>query len=106
MDNLTGSSPTWLTILSQDEIMANIIQNGKEIEHQPHEDIYLSLLSSIISQQLSTKVARVIKNRFLDLFPERYPEPLLVAAQPDEVLRSVGLSFQKLGYIRNVAAFA
>ena len=96
----------WQSVLLKDEVLANIIRDGKEIEQQPHEDIYLSLLSSIISQQLSTKVARVIKIRFLALFPENYPVPGLVLAQPDEILRGVGLSFQKLGYIRNVAAFA
>jgi DNA-3-methyladenine glycosylase II len=102
------SSPVanWQRVLLQDEILAAIIRSQPEIEQLPHEDIYISLLSSIISQQLSTKVARVIKTRFYNLFPENYPLPALVLAQPDEVLRSVGLSFQKLGYIRNVASFA
>ncbi|GEO04581.1 DNA-3-methyladenine glycosylase [Adhaeribacter aerolatus] len=96
----------WEAVLLKDKVLANIVRNSPGIEQLPHEDIYLSLLSSIISQQLSTKVARVIKSRFLALFPENYPDPALVLAQPDGVLRSVGLSFQKLGYIRNVAAFA
>ncbi|KAA5540129.1 DNA-3-methyladenine glycosylase family protein [Adhaeribacter rhizoryzae] len=104
MEDFSGSD--WQKILLQDEVLANHIRNSPAIEQEPHKDIYLSLLSSIISQQLSTKVARVIKSRFLALFPDNYPEPSLVQAQPDEVLRSVGLSFQKLGYIRNVAAFA
>ena len=106
MENFSPALPDWQRVLLQDKILGNIILSHKEIEQLPHEDIYLSLLSSIISQQLSTKVARVIKNRFLSLFPENYPVPALVLAQPDEILRSVGLSFQKLGYIRNVAAFA
>jgi DNA-3-methyladenine glycosylase II len=86
--------------------MAHLVQTGEEIIEEPHEDIYRSLLSSIISQQLSTKVARVIKGRFLALFPDQYPLPELVLAQPEDTLRGVGLSFQKLGYLRNVAAFA
>ena len=98
--------PAWQEKLSQDPVMANLIQTGKNIDQEAHEDIYLSLLGSIISQQLSTKVARVIRNRFLDLFPAGYPQPEAVLAQPDETLRSVGLSYQKLGYIRNVADFA
>ena len=106
MENVYPAYPDWQSVLLQDKILGNIILSQKEIEQLPHEDIYLSLLSSIISQQLSTKVARVIKNRFLSLFPENYPVPALVLAQPDEILRSVGLSFQKLGYIRNVASFA
>jgi len=102
----SNSMPAWQEKLSQDPIMANLIQTGKSIDQEAHEDIYLSLLGSIISQQLSTKVARVIRNRFLDLFPAGYPQPKVVLAQPDETLRSVGLSYQKLGYIRNVASFA
>ena len=100
------SNPDWQEILSRDPVMATLIQTGKKLDQEAHEDIYLSLLGSIISQQLSTKVARVIRNRFLDLFTNGYPEPKAVLAQPDETLRSVGLSFQKLGYIRNVATFA
>ena len=96
----------WKKVLQNDEVIAKIINLGQDIEHQPHQDIYLSLLSSIISQQLSTKVAKVIKERFLNLFPEQYPKPELVVAKTDEELRSVGLSFQKIGYIRNVATFA
>ena len=96
----------WQAKLSLDPTMANLIQTGKSIDQEAHEDIYLSLLGSIISQQLSTKVARVIRNRFLDLFPGGYPQPEVVLAQTDETLRGVGLSFQKSGYIRNVASFA
>lgn len=96
----------WKSILLKDQVLASIFQEGTEIKHQPHEDIYVSLLSSIISQQLSTKVALVIKNRFLALFPDNYPAPDMVLNQPDETLRSVGLSLQKTGYIRNVAAYA
>ncbi|RDC62599.1 DNA-3-methyladenine glycosylase family protein [Adhaeribacter pallidiroseus] len=98
-------TPPWRMVLSQDPVMAAIINRCPEILPVPRTDIYLSLISSIISQQLSTKVAAVIKNRFLNLFPERYPEPERLQNLPDETLRSVGLSYQKLNYIRNVAAF-
>ncbi|MGV3504191.1 MAG: DNA-3-methyladenine glycosylase family protein [Adhaeribacter sp.] len=106
MKSKTAEAPAWRQVLNQDPVMAGIISQGAEIIQQPHEDIYLSLLSSIISQQLSTKVARVIKARFLALFPGEYPQPGLVLEKNDEELRAVGLSFQKIGYIRNVAAFA
>lgn len=106
MSAIPPSAPEWQQLLRLDPVMAQLIRNGQEIVQEPHEDIYLSLLSAIISQQLSTKVARVIKARFLNLFPDQYPQPALVLALPEETLRGVGLSFQKLGYIRNVAAFA
>ena len=97
--------PEWKQVLIQDPVMATIIDQNQEIVANPHTDIYLSLLSSIISQQLSTKVAAVIKNRFLNLFADNYPDPAILLALPDDTLKSVGLSFQKLNYIRNVALF-
>jgi DNA-3-methyladenine glycosylase II len=100
------ASSTWQTVLAQDPVMAQLIQQGKPIESLPHQDIYLSLLHSIIGQQLSTKVARVIRGRFQALFPEQYPAPDKVLSLADEVMRSVGLSSQKMNYIRNVASFA
>ncbi|MGV3642266.1 MAG: DNA-3-methyladenine glycosylase family protein [Adhaeribacter sp.] len=106
MKTKTAETPAWRRVLSQDPVMAVLISQGEEIVQEPHEDIYLSLLSSIISQQLSTKVARVIKGRFLALFPGEYPQAEWVLEKADEELRGVGLSFQKIGYIRNVAAFA
>ncbi len=98
-------TPEWRSILYQDPVLAPIIERNTPIVSSAHTDIYLSLLSAIISQQLSTKVAAVIKNRFLALFPDQYPDPEILLALSDETLRSVGLSFQKLNYIRNVATF-
>lgn len=86
--------------------MVTIIQQGRPLKSSKSEDLYYKLLSSIVSQQLSTKVAAVIFRRFTELFPAQYPHPYLVLETPDESLRSAGLSFQKIGYVRNVAAFA
>lgn len=66
-------------------------------------DVYL--YRSIISQQLSTKAAAVICNRFLQLFPKQLPDYDDVLNSDDEVMRSLGLSYSKIKYIKNVAAF-
>src|SRR6476661_11135267 len=63
-----------------------------------------ALCRSIIYQQLSTKAAGTIHGRFLDLFPERHPTPDALLQLPEEVLRGVGLSRQKLNYLRDLAA--
>ncbi|WP_439882375.1 DNA-3-methyladenine glycosylase family protein [Pontibacter sp. MBLB2868] len=99
-------TPEALTVLTQDPIMAAIIEKGTPLKSSKSEDLYFKLLGSIVSQQLSTKVAAVIFKRFNELFPENYPHPHLVLESTDEVLRSAGLSFQKIGYVRNVATFA
>lgn len=68
--------------------------------------VYHDLLESIVSQQLSVKVADVIFNRFLSLFPDNYPHPEHVVTLEFDQLRSVGLSGQKAKYLQNVAHFA
>jgi DNA-3-methyladenine glycosylase II len=44
--------------------------------------------------------------KFRGLFPDLYPHPDILLLQTDEQLRSAGLSFQKINYLRNVATFA
>jgi len=72
----------------------------------PSGNVYFDLLDSIVSQQLSVKVATVIFNRFRALFPDNYPHPDQLASLSMEQLRSVGLSLQKASYLQNVAAFS
>jgi DNA-3-methyladenine glycosylase II len=65
----------------------------------------IKLIQSIMSQQLSTKVAAVIYNRFLALYQGKEPGLRLVADTPFTTLQSIGLSKAKTQYIKNVAAF-
>ena len=58
-----------------------------------------------MSQQLSTKVATVIHNRFLALYGEKEPTPQQILDTPSETLRGIGLSNAKVGYVKNVARF-
>ena len=62
-----------------------------------------ALCRSIIYQQLSTKAAGTIHGRFLDLFPDRQPTPEALGRLPEETLRGVGLSRQKLNYLKDLA---
>jgi DNA-3-methyladenine glycosylase II len=66
-------------------------------------DPFRALLHAIIAQQLSTKAAATIEARFAALFDGR-PTAAANAAMPDERLRVVGNSPQKLGYIRDLCA--
>ena len=93
------------TYLSQDERLESIITNVELPTLQGDGDVYAALIRSIVSQQLSTKAAATIYNRFLNLFENRYPNKDVVIAFSEEQLRSVGLSRQKANYIKNVAHF-
>ena len=59
-----------------------------------------------MSQQLSTKVATVIYNRFLNLYDGKEPSPGQILETPLLTLRSIGLSNAKANYVQNVARFA
>ena len=63
-----------------------------------------ALVRSIIYQQLSGKAAATIHGRVLGLFGGRAPTPAELAAMPDDRLRAVGLSRQKLSYIKDLAS--
>ena len=65
---------------------------------------YESLIRSIVYQQLSGKAASIIYERFLDLFVfDIYPDPKDILAVSIETLRSSGLSYQKVNYIRDLS---
>lgn len=90
-----------------DPVLDKIIKSVKrELKPNPEIDVYYSLLNSIVSQQLSIKVAKVIWNRFIDLFQDQYPKAEKILITDDEALRSIGLSRQKTKYINNVAQFS
>ena len=92
--------------LQQDKLLRAVIEQTDLPPFIPSRKIYYDLLDSIVSQQLSVKVATVIFNRFCALFPDNYPHPESVIALEAAQLRSVGLSGQKAGYLQNVAAFS
>ena len=65
---------------------------------------FQSLIRSIVYQQLSGKAASIIYDRFLDLFVfDIYPKPKDVLEVSIETLRSSGLSYQKVNYIRDLS---
>lgn len=88
----------------QDSKLAYLIDNIT-LPQLNNIDVYLTLMDSIVSQQLSVKAATTIFERFLTLFPNRYPAPEWVLALEQEQLRAVGLSYQKASYIQNTAQF-
>lgn len=86
-----------------DPKLAVIIDKHKLKKHKPSGNHFEYLVGSIISQQLSTKVADVFERRFLDLYGGKMPSPLRVLKTPHQKLRSIGLSNSKAQYIKNIA---
>ena len=92
--------------LSRDKKLAKLIEQHEPFTLKSHKNICLRLCASIMSQQLSTKVAKVIYHRFLDLFGGEEPSPEQIVVTPFEKLRAIGLSNAKTQYVLNVAKFA
>ena len=91
--------------LSKDKKFKKILEGQEPFVLQKRKKVYLWLCNSIMSQQLSTKVARVIHKRFLELFGNSQPTPQQILEVPFETLRGIGLSNAKTHYVRNVCQF-
>ena len=96
----------YITHLSKDKKLREVLAEQDSFELKKRKNICLRLCASIMSQQLSTKVAEVIFKRFLLLFEGAEPTPQQIVATPFEKLRAIGLSNAKTQYILNVAQFA
>ncbi len=91
--------------LSKDKKLKKIIEAQEPFILEKRKKVYLQLCASIISQQLSTKVAKVIYQRFLNLYGTRQPSVQQIAATPLEAFRSIGFSNAKASYVHNVCRF-
>jgi DNA-3-methyladenine glycosylase II len=96
----------YISHLSKDKKMAKLINGSEPFKLKFHKNICLRLCASIMSQQLNTKVARVIFQRFLELYGSEEPTPEQIVATPFEKLKAIGLSNAKTRYVLNVAQFA
>jgi DNA-3-methyladenine glycosylase II len=86
-----------------DPVLFKLISEVGRIPFEMDTDHYDALVGSIIYQQLAGPAARAILNRFKDLYGGRLPRPKEYLSTPVEKLRGVGLSPQKISYIKDLA---
>jgi DNA-3-methyladenine glycosylase II len=96
----------YLLHLAKDKRLKKLIDGHQPLTVERRKDVLFYLVASIMSQQLSTKVADSIKQKFLTLYDGRIPSPQEILDTPPETLRSIGLSNAKVSYVQNVARFA
>ncbi len=102
---LTASTEAHIKVLKKDKLLFAAIKTQEPYLLLPKKKVYLSLVASIISQQLSTKVAAVIYGRLLKLYGSKLPTTSMILATDMEQLRSIGLSNAKANYVLNVCRF-
>jgi len=69
------------------------------------KNITMSLVNSILGQQLSVQVARVMKKRFIELLGKKSPNAGDILKVPVSKIKAIGISQKKAEYIHAVAEF-
>jgi DNA-3-methyladenine glycosylase II len=91
----------------RDPILAAAIKHigPCRMAERQRKDHLTALIGAIVSQQLSTKAAATIFGRFAALFPDgQITNASAIDTFDDATLRGVGLSGQKIGYLRDLCA--
>jgi len=91
-----------LGALRKDSILGGIIENIGDYTLKRRNDQFAVLVESIISQQLATKAAEAIFQRFKNLYP-KFPSAAQILSTRKTRLRSVGLSEMKVEYLKDLA---
>jgi len=98
---LAAADPTMAALIERlGELDVETRLRRRKEERPP--DAYGALLRSIVGQQLSTKAARTIYLRIVDLFDGTTPSPEQLLEASTEDLRGAGLSGRKVEYVRDL----
>ncbi len=100
--NATPYAAAEAHLQAADPALARLIAAHGPCTLHPHSDYFMTLIRSIISQQISTKAAATIGARFFALLPEVTPAAVL--ALDEAAMRGAGLSAAKARYVRDLAA--
>ena len=106
----TSKPPDWRAAQQQlsraDPVLRRIIRRVGPCTLAPRRDYFNLLCVSIFNQQISTRIATILYNRFRDQFPGRRPTPprVLQFLQADgELVRHCGISRQKKQYLLDLS---
>ena len=86
-----------------DAVMAQLIRKIGPIKLKRNRNYFIVLCNAIIGQQISVAAAGAITIRFNKLFNGHSPTPQAVMKLPEIDLRKVGLSKQKVAYLKDLS---
>ena len=86
-----------------DPVLKHLIRRVGPFTLKTHRDRFDLLVRSILSQQISMKAARAIRLRLADRVSPAGITPESIAKLSDTALREVGLSGQKVSYLRDLS---
>src|SRR5258708_23626378 len=103
---VTPVSMEYLIHLAKDKKLGKLIGQQEPFRLSKRKDIHHYLCASIMSQQLSTKVADTIHKRVLTIYDGRVPLAEEILSTPFATLRVIELSNANVNYEHNVARLA
>lgn len=88
-------------LVKKDSIFSTFVEKYGIVKYEKNNNIYESIVSNIIGQQLSNKVKQIIYERFLHLVGDVIPENIV--SSKDEDIRDCGISYSKIKYIKELS---
>jgi DNA-3-methyladenine glycosylase II len=94
-----------LLYMFHDPVLKELIKKYPAPQFEDRSEFLMrELIESVVSQQLSVKVADTIFARFVGLFPDgEFPSAVKILDKDDEEIRSAGLSYAKIAYVKSIA---
>ncbi|MBT5640410.1 MAG: DNA-3-methyladenine glycosylase 2 family protein [Rhodobiaceae bacterium] len=91
-------------LINSDALLGNIIKKYSYAKLVSHKNPFITLVKSILGQQISVKVADILYQRLLIICQTNInPENIYLCK--DTSLQQIGLSRQKINYLKNIAIF-
>jgi len=91
-------------LINSDALLGNIIKKYSYAKLTSHKNPFITLIKSIVGQQISVKVADILYQR-LEIVCQKNINPKNIYLCEDKSLQQIGLSRQKINYIKNIANF-
>lgn len=89
-------------LAKRDRVLKRLIpEHGKVVQLSSRGDAFSTLVRSIVGQQISTKAAKSIWDKLVQLLPQVDAEHMLLADA--QALRGAGLSLRKVDYLQDLA---
>lgn len=101
MATLTFTPEEYEGLKKKDRLLGKAMEKLPLYERDVDEDLFRSLISNIVGQQISMKAAETVWKRFLTHFGEITPEKIHAASL--EEIQALGISMRKATYIKKTA---
>lgn len=90
-------------LTTNDPVMGQLIQQYDDALLKSHGNAFTTLARSIVGQQISVKAAECMWQKMIHVMPDIAPQA--IHDTDEELLRQCGLSYRKIGYLRNLSLY-